>query len=347
MSSFFLCFLFPALCLPLPNLQARSPQKPSPPKGETVRGITISTHGMGREWANPKVMGPTLKKIRNTGAEWIALHPYARIHEDGRVTWRRGKKGGTPSYWSKPITLAHKAGLKILIKPHIAYWGTRFAWRGEITFHRREDWKRFFREYRAWILALAEACKDADGFVVGTELDKTVVKEKEWRALIAEVRKRTKAPLTYAANWTDYERVPFWDALDVIGIQAYFPLTEAVNPSDRELDRAWEGQMEKLRAFSEKTNRNIIFTEIGYNRSHKAAREPWNYGTDGADAKPLQRRCLAAALRAIEKEDRVLGAFLWKWFPEPYPVGRNFQLATKAIRAVIRKHWNQDKVHKR
>ncbi|HHI79553.1 MAG TPA: hypothetical protein ENK02_06200 [Planctomycetes bacterium] len=324
------------------SLSAMALQDPGPPKGEAVRGITISTHGMGREWADPEVMQPTLKKILETGAEWIALHPYARIHEDGRVTWRRRKNGGTPSYWSKPIALAHKAGLKILIKPHIAYWGTRFAWRGEIAFKTEAEWERFFQGYRDWILALAEASRDADGFVVGTELDKTLGREKEWRALIAEVRKRTKAPLTYAANWTDYERVPFWDALDVVGIQAYFPLTEARRPDDRELDRAWEERMKKLRAFAKKTNRNIVFTEIGYNRSHKAAREPWTYRTDGADAKPLQRRCLGAALRAIEREPCVLGAFLWKWFPEPYPVGRNFQLATKEIRALIRKHWRPE-----
>jgi hypothetical protein len=316
-------------------------QDPGPPKGEAVRGITISTHGIGREWANPEVMKPTFVKIKKTGAQWVALHPYARIHEDGRVTWRRGKKGEAPSYWSKPITLAHKAGLKILIKPHIAYWGTRFSWRGEITFKSQAAWTRFFRDYGEWILALAAACKNADGFVVGTELDKTIDKETEWRALIANVRKQTQAPLTYAANWTDFERISFWDALDVVGIQAYFPLTERANPSDKDLDRSWERRMELLRAFAKKTNRNIVFTEIGYNRSHRAAREPWTYQTDGADAKPLQRRCLAAALRAVEKEPIVLGAFLWKWFPEPYPVGRNFQLATKEIRALIRKHWHK------
>ena len=36
---------------------------------------------------------------------------------------------------------------------------------------------------------MAEACKDADAFVVGTELDKTLHREAEWRALIADVRK--------------------------------------------------------------------------------------------------------------------------------------------------------------
>ena len=123
--------------------------------------------------------------------------------------------------------------MSICIKPHIAYWGSSFSWRGEIEFSREDAWDRFWRDYRAWITLLAEACREADGFVVGTELDRTLRFEDEWRALIADVRAHTGAPLTYAANWTDYQRVPFWDALDVIGIQAYFPLTDQRPPAEK------------------------------------------------------------------------------------------------------------------
>ena len=62
--------------------------------------------------------------------------------------------------------------------------------------------------------------------VVGTQLDRTLHFEDDWRLIIATVRRYFEGTLTYAANWTDYEKVPFWDALDVIGIQAYFPLLE-------------------------------------------------------------------------------------------------------------------------
>jgi hypothetical protein len=53
-----------------------------------------------------------------------------------------------------------------------------------------------------------------------------VAREKEWRRVIAAVRGVTSARLTYAANFDAYQRVAFWDALDAIGIQAYFPLTD-------------------------------------------------------------------------------------------------------------------------
>ena len=186
---------------------------------------------------------------------------------------------------------------------------------------------------------LALACREADGFVVGTELDSTITHEKSWRRIIASVRDVCSLPLTYAANWTHYREVAFWDELDVIGIQAYFPLTDEPDPDASALEASWRPVMTELRSFSEDLGRDIVFTELGYNRSHTAAAEPWAYRTDGKDAEALQARCLGAALSAVENEPSVIGVFLWKWFPDPHPVGRNFQLATPGIKQVISESW--------
>ena len=97
--------------------------------------------------------------------------------------------------------------------------------------------------------------------------------------------------------------------------------------------------MGRLRRFSERHDRPVVFTELGYSRSHRAAIEPWSAHTDGEPAAALQEACMREALAAIEDEPAVVGAFLWKWFPEPHPVGRNFQLATPAMRRVIRDAW--------
>lgn len=316
------------------------------PPGEPIRGITVSTHRSGREWADPRVMEPTFEKIADLGANWVAIHPYAWIRADGTVVWRRRSPGrdadDPPPHWTRPIELAHAAGLKILVKPHLGYWGSPFRWRGEIDFE-GEALARFFQTYERWILALAEACKHADGFVVGTELDRTVRHEKAWRRIVAGVRRRTKAALTYAANWTDYERVPFWDALDVIGVQAYFPLTERADPTAEQLAAAWRGHMRRLRAFARRHRRNVVFTELGYDESLSAAREPWAPRRDGPRAPALKLRCLDAALEAIHAEPAVLGAFLWKWFPEPRPNGRDFRLATPDVRTLIARHWKTPK----
>ena len=304
-----------------------------------VKGITISTHGGGRDWGHDTIV-PTLDAIRAVGANWVSTHPYARIGADGSVGWRRVDPANPPAHIARPIREAHAQGLSICIKPHIAYWGSPFSWRGEIEFDTPEQWRRFWREYGDWIVDMAKASRGADAFVVGTELDKTLHFEKEWRDLIARVRQVTDAPLTYAANWTDYHRVPFWDALDVIGIQAYFPITQHTAPTDDELRQGWQRLMDTLRPFAQRHNRKIVFTELGYNQSHKASVEPWEYHVDpGTEA--LQLACLRTALEAIETEPTVVGSLLWKWFPHPRPVGRNFQLATPDIKKMLAALWLQ------
>ena len=66
-----------------------------------------------------------------------------------------------------------------------------------------------------------------------------------------------------------------WDALDVIGIQCYFPLVEHEElPTQEELDIAWSELIERLESYSRTHNRRIIMGELGYNRSLAAATRP-------------------------------------------------------------------------
>ena len=303
--------------------------------GEPIRGVTISTHRGGREWGDSKVMAATYKEVRSVGANWVAIHPYAQINADGEVSvW-----SGDVAWLNEPIKTAHAEGLQILIKPHLAYWGSPFSWRGEITFDDPVQWSRFFETYADWIVSIAEATVGADAFAVGTELDKTLSHEAEWREVIDRVKAVNGASLTFASNWTDYHRVPFWDALDAIGIQAYFPLSQDERPEETVLRAAWKTRMADLRKFSKAWQRPIVFTEIGYSRTWIAAREPWLARTEEAEAEALQRLCLRLALEAIEAEPSVVGSFLWKWFPEPRPVGRDFQMAAPGVREELRGVW--------
>jgi hypothetical protein len=306
-----------------------------------VRGMTVSCHGAGRVWGTDGMVR-TMEELRDLGVNWITIHPYAGIREDGTV-------GGTlmsamyrdPSWLTRPIAEAHRLGLKLMIKPHLAYWGTDFTWRGDIEFETAEQWNRFFETYDRWITLVAEICKDADAFVVGTELDRTVHHESRWREIIRGVREKTRAPLTYSAGWDEYENVVFWDALDAIAIQGYFPLVDHEGvPSQQELDRAWRAIIGRLEDFGRRHNRTIILGELGYNLSRHAALRPWEYAQGGEDAEEIQRRCLTAALGAIDESDVVAGAFLWKWFPGEDGRRRgNFLESTPAMREIIASHW--------
>ncbi len=337
-----------AYLLPILLCQVSAAQDAQDDPARQVRGMTISTPGGGRDWASDATV-ESMRQIKALGANWVTIHPYASISDgngrsglpEGMVhSWSELDPENPPQYLLRPIREAHALGLKILIKPHLAYWGTRFSWRGEIDFDSSQSYRRFFSSYAEWIVKLARACKEADAFVVGTELDKTIGYETDWRRIITKIRAVNDGPLTYAANWTDFERVPFWDALDVVGIQAYFPLTDAPTSDADTLRQAWDSRMSKLRKYGERFNRNIVFTELGYNRSSLAPVRPWEYESeDGAAARAIQEACLRAALESIETEERVVGSFLWKWFPGERRQPRNFNMQEPRVMQVISETW--------
>jgi len=316
---------------------------------ELVRGMTISCQGWGAEWGTPG-FDAELEDLRAMGGNWVAIHPYASIQADGTVRDRGDLDAEAPPDWlARPLSAARERGLALLVKPHLAYWRSPFAWRGDITFAEPEARARFWRTYSAWIVALARSTRGADAFCVGTELDRMLADEAEWRALVARVRAVTDARLTYAANWDRYGEVRFWDALDAIGVQAYFPLVEGVvegeETGEAALRAGWSRVLSPLRELSERTGKPVVFTELGYSDSPAAALRPWEDPPRGGPRAPeLQARCLATALRVLAEEREWLrGAFLWKWFVgESRHRAEGFYLDRPVLRDVLRTGWTSD-----
>lgn len=313
-----------------------------------VRGVTISCQTWGQEWGTDG-FGRELDELAELGVNWISIHPYAWIRDDGELRWRALDPAAPPDWIARPIEEARRRGMALMIKPHVGYWGSRFPWRGAIAFEDAGDTERFFAGYRRWIVEVARCARGADAFVVGTELDGLLGEEEHWRDVIRRVRAEFDGPLTYAANWDAFARVPFWDALDAVGVQAYFPLAADVaarageDPSRPELEKAWEPVLESLRAVHRATGKPVIFTELGYSRSLAAAVRPWEGRVEpgaGADrARALQLRCLEVGLEVCAREQAWLrGCFLWKWFVGEAD-GADFVLDEPAVRDVLRGEW--------
>ncbi|MCA8961333.1 MAG: hypothetical protein KDC38_12500, partial [Planctomycetes bacterium] len=221
-----------------PEPAPKTPVEAAARRLHAMHGMVVSCPGAGAEWGRD-AMVEAMRELRRLGVDAVGTHPYAGIREDGSVPqWFDLSQ--PPAWITRPIREGRELGMRVMVKPHLGYWGSRFSWRGEIEFDSDEKWARFFEQYRQWIVRVAELSRGADLFVVGTELDRTLQHEKEWRHIIAEVRQVFDGPVTYSANWTDYQRVPFWDALDVIGIHAYFPLVDPDQEPTREaIEAGW------------------------------------------------------------------------------------------------------------
>jgi len=307
------------------------------------KGMTVSCQTSGIEWQMPE-MAETLDELKSLGVNSIAIHPYAQIREDGHVVSGR-RFGASTTHISTPLRWARERGLSAMLIPHIAYWGTKFSWRGDINFATPEEWDRFFADYETWIVqmaSIAEAEK-AEIFCVGLEFSHAEKFQDRWLKIIAAVRAVYKGKVTYGANWNEYADVKFWDALDYIGVLAYFPLTKTENPSQSEIAAAWEKRCVELLNFSKRNRgKQFLFVEIGYNESSRAAAEPWGFKTGGDHAAEIQARCIDVALALPKQHSFLAGMFWWKWFPDiPHHHEENYRLQTAPIKALIVKHWKE------
>lgn len=311
-----------------------------------MRGVVVSCYRWGPgEWDGPG-MEPLLDELAGLGATAMQIHPYARISSDGRVGYRPGPI--TPATL-KPIRWANDRGMTTFLKPHLAYWGSGFSWRGEITFTHEAQWQAFFRGYEAFIVHQAELAErsGADVLAVGTELHKTLHREADWRRVVAAVRGVYSGKLTYAANWDEKGDVPFWDALDYVGVQFYYPLSTELPPSDEDLRAGWRQRLGELDAFSARHGKPILLAELGYAESEEAALRPWSDAQvgDSAAGAALKLRCMRIALEQIEADPMIAGVFLWKWFPGDRDHRDEFVLQYDAMRDVIRGAWNPSEVN--
>jgi hypothetical protein len=90
-----------------------------------------------------------------------------------------------------------------------------------------------------------------------------------WNRVVDAVRTIYTGPLTYNANWDEFQFVSFWNRLDFIGIDAFFPLSDSQNPTLEELIAGWSnyrGQnwVMQIEALQAGINKPVLFTEWVY-----------------------------------------------------------------------------------
>lgn len=269
---------------------------------------------------NPFPEDPVLP-LANLGVDWIAVLPYAyfkknapTIHSFSSGGWW----GERPEGICKTVALAKKNGVKVMLKPQL--W-THDQWIGDLNFKNDKEWKTFEKNYTAFMLkwaTIADSMK-IDLLCIGTEIrHSTEERPKYWRGLIKAIKKVYKGKLTYAPNWDDYDKVTFWDALDYIGTDAYFPLSFDKTPTVCDLKTAWQPVLKKLKAFSKQWDKPILFTEYGYLSLDGCAGKTWELEKQrhSVDINQIaQSNAIQALLEVFAEEDWWVGGFLWKWYP--------------------------------
>ena len=284
---------------------------------DPVNGVTVAhIHRDGFGYGSAECR-QQFKAIAAVGGNWVALNDFAYLPKlDGPEVRFGGDRTLSDANLAKAVRDAHAAGLKVMLKPHL--WSRDFGrgkWPGDVKMTTEADWSAWFENYGAYVLNQAKiaADTDADALCVGCELMGTTGREADWRKLIARVREVYKGPLTYAAAFGAWGQVKWWDAVDCIGVNGYFPLTNKDLAPEAQLRVGWEIVYAELAPLAKKFGRPICLTELGYPPDAAAGRTPW-HGSGGADEPAYQALLYKVALEQAAKHDFVVGVFVWKWF---------------------------------
>jgi|KBSSwiStaDraftv2_1062776.scaffolds.fasta_scaffold01894_9 hypothetical protein len=225
----------------------------------------------------------------------------------------------------------HAMGLKVMLKPHVDTLDG--YWRGQIA---PTDVNAWFTSYDGFIVHFAQLA-EANGvemLCIGTELASMSGSSylTNWTNTIRQIRNAFSGPLVYAANAAstngdEYTSVSFWNQLDVIGLDAYFSLTNHARPTLRELISAWssnkngENIVAALENFAAAhPNQPVIFTEIGYRSVAGGNINPWDWNNPALNQADTteQRDCYEAMYEVWSQQSAIKGNFWWAW-PVPAP----------------------------
>jgi hypothetical protein len=281
---------------------------------EFIKGISIATWTT-HEYGLPQTDATLSQVLKPMGVTWVAV--VVTCYQD--KTSSRDiicGKDRTPSDESlrHVIQYAHRQGMRVILKPHVDLYDDEGHWRGEIGFGSDETaWRVWFESYTRMITYYARLAQEngVEYYVVGTELEKTSHRADQWRAVIKAARAVYKGPMTYAANMDEGNQITWWDTLDAIGVDAYFSLTNKDDPSVQEIKAAWSPIVIRLEELSQKWNRPIIFTEVGYRSLNGANKEPWNSEAKGALDLQEQADCYRAVFETFKDKPWWRGVIWW------------------------------------
>lgn len=309
---------------------------------DKINGVSYVASGSAIDSTN---VTPVVKVYAN----YAAIMPFGFIrnlehpnimHNTDRQ-WFGETRAGAKQY----IEELRKKNIKVMIKPQIWVWRGEFT--GNIMMTTEENWEALEDSYENFILEYTELAEEVNSEIlcIGTELELFIKYRPEyWSQLIDKIRAIYKGKLTYAANWDEFRRTPFWDQLDYIGVDAYFPVSDKQTPTFEDCMEGWKKHKPIITKMSKDYDRPILFTEYGYRSVDYSGKEPWVSDRSMNQVNlEAQVNTTKALYETFWNEDWFAGGFIWKWFNQDDEVGGedNFMFTpqNKPVENVIKSYY--------
>jgi hypothetical protein len=326
-----------------------------------VRGVTIGPiengYHPGVGYGSP-AYDRALVEAQAMGANWIALTPFGRVADVSgtgvdltfEAPFERNRQDVT-----RAVQMAHGRGLRVMLVPHL--WVESGAWRGFIDPKTDEGWGRWAEGYErfAWTWAEVAEATHAEMFSVGVELRTWVTTghAATFARVVRGIRRVYHGLLTYSSNWDDVEETVILGDIDVVGINAFYPLAEAGGASEATLLQGGRRVREKVHALAETWGKPVLFTEAGYTTRTDPAVRPWEWPEVMSGVKvdePAQASAYRALVTPLLDEPDFAGFFVWRVYSNPDDVSQEApwgfsprgKLAELVVRDAFAARWASD-----
>ena len=298
-----------------------------------IRGVTLgpieNLRHPGRGYGT-EASGRALDEAVRMGATWVSLTPFGRVWDlspEGIDLTFEAPFGENRAAVMRVVEQAHERGLRVLIVPHL--WVETGEWRALIDPGDDASWDKWSREYARFLLTWALVARDAhiDMLSVGVELRSWVTTPHVASLvdIIDQVRGVYPGLLTYSANWDDVGDTLLWDHVDLVGINAFFPLTDRKGASLGTLLAGGRRVANEVETLARDLRKPVVLTEIGYTTRADPAVEPWIW-PDGMKDVVIDEQAQANAYTAIIApfidSSWCSGFFVWRLYADPDDVSQ-------------------------
>jgi Ca2+-binding RTX toxin-like protein len=326
-------------------------------KSFDIQGYNFT--GYGTDVFGTGTSANELKLLANSGVNSVAIVPNYYMDTINSSSVFADEITPTDADVIAGIKAAQAAGLDVLLKPHVDPLDG--IWRAYLD---PADPAAWFASYKAMLVNYAQIAQQTGlkTMSIGTELASMTGANyrAEWLDIIDAVRGVFDGELTYSAEWGEAKTLSFWDELDVIGIDGYFPLSvDDKTPTVAELKFSWMhpsandyiqdllgglSPVEYLRDLSEQYGKKVMFTEIGYRPIEGAATSPGDWEMNGAFNEKAQTNLYKALFDVFGSQggDWFSGFYIWDRRAENREGLKDYHTEGRAAQKIIDRWYGMD-----
>lgn len=216
------------------------------------------------------------------------------------------------------------------------------TWRAFINFFEHDvpcepKWKNWFASYKEFQTHYARIAEEeqCDIFIAGCEMVMTEHREKQWREVIASIRKEYHGLVSYNTDKYQEDHVSWWDCVDVISSSGYYPIDQ------------WEQELDRIEKTVLKYRKPFFFAEAGCMSRKGSGMIPNNWELQGELRLEEQCEWYRAMFEACKKRPWLRGFALWEWAPKLPSASEawkddSYEICEKPVQEIIKRFYEHE-----